>query len=82
MRDLERDPAQQSLEAMSGAHDDRIMAMAMVLFSMHALSQDWTERGGEYSSQGGNEEPSFALYDPNEYRTALEEISDVDPTRF
>jgi hypothetical protein len=37
MADLERDEIRQSLKAVFGGHDDRIMALAMVYFSLHVM---------------------------------------------
>ncbi len=73
MRDLERDEYRQSLRAMFGGHDDRIMAMAMVLFSLHVLELDWAERGGKFTPEIEEDASIYSLYNPNEYSAALEE---------
>lgn len=44
MGDLELDMETQKLKAAGGAHDDRIMSLGMVLFSLHALETRHADR--------------------------------------
>lgn len=51
MSDLERNESLQSARASFGGHDDRIMALGIVLFSLHVMELRGTQRGAIYSRQ-------------------------------
>lgn len=64
MADLEMDFVKMRIAAAGGKHDDRIMAMGMVLFSMHALETKyldrWTSRPGAEEEGGITPYPAFS----------------------
>lgn len=64
MQDLERDEVRQSLRAMGGGHDDRIMAFGIVLFSMHVRELRGTQRGmvNQRLETGVEKDDSFPMY--------------------
>jgi hypothetical protein len=64
MADLELDEARLRLSAASGKHDDRIMAMAIVLFSMHALDTKFKDRWVSSRPIQGNVEWEYAKFTP------------------
>ncbi len=69
MRDLERDEVKQRLAACYNGHDDRIMAFGSVLWSLHALELQGTQRGMLFERmqrQGGDGggTPIYPLYNP------------------
>jgi hypothetical protein len=65
MADLELEMENQKIKAVGGAHDDRIMAIAMVLFSLHAMetrnNDHWLSR---LQGERTNPNPQYATYSP------------------
>jgi len=61
MRDLERDEYRQSLKAIHGGHDDRIMALGIVLFSLYVLELRGTQRG-LLSERESREQEAVPMY--------------------
>jgi len=64
MQDLERDEVRQSMRAMGGGHDDRIMAGGIALFSMHVRELRGTQRGwvNQKIVEGPKDVDEFPLY--------------------
>lgn len=64
MADFELDELKMRLQASSGKHDDRIMSMAIVLFSMHAMDTKHNDIWMGYNGLEEEHEPEYPKYSP------------------
>lgn len=75
MQDLERDEVRQSMRAMGGGHDDRIMSLGFVLFSLHVRELRGTQRGilNQKLQEADNyHKQEFPLYSNGQQSSSLE----------
>lgn len=66
MGDLQLDYEKQKIEAVAGAHDDRIMSMGIVLFSLHALETRHADKWKERTQRDLATPVVFAKFSPGE----------------
>ena len=77
MGDFELDEMKLRLAAASGKHDDRLMSMAMVLFSMHAMDTKHKDRWLSRKPMGNSEEAiQYLKFSPGDQGMAPTQDSD------
>lgn len=78
MADLELDLDRMRLAAVSGAHDDRIMAQGIVLFSMHALETRHKDSWITRERMGRRDpNPQYARYSEGDQGRDTSDVRDV-----
>lgn len=84
MGDFELDEMKLRLAAASGKHDDRLMAMAMVLFSLHALDTKQVDRWLTRTPMGGEtQEMVYMKYSAGEQAMApTEDFDRIQPYTY
>ena len=64
MEDFERDEDAQNMKAVHGGHDDRVMSLGMVMFSLHESEQRFGKRVAQIREVNRRAENEYAVYRP------------------